>query len=72
MEPEKDNLIEGSLGQINRVKEMITEYKSLPKNAGTFAATMMQIDIDEAEKAISTGDTVQMIVSFKALNKYES
>ena len=69
MESEKDNLIEGLLKQIDRVNGLITEYRLIP--AGCFAATMMQKDIDKAKKAISTGDTVQMISSFKSLNQYE-
>lgn len=72
MESEKDNLIQGLLSNINRVKAMITEYKALPKNAGFLAARLMQADVDMAEKSIIEMDTVQMVISFKALNEYEN
>lgn len=72
MESEKDNLINGLLDQINRVKEMIKEYQSLPKNAGMLASKFMELDIKKAENAIAEMNTVQMIVSFKALNEYEN
>jgi len=69
---EVKNLIEGLLEEMDRVREMITEYKSLPKNAGLFAATMMEADIKKAEKAISEGETIQMMVLYNALKQYEN
>lgn len=66
------NLMEGLLSEIDRVREMITEYKSLPKNAGLFAATMMQLDIDKAREAIIEGDTIQMMVSYTKLTEHEN
>jgi arginine repressor len=66
------NLMEGLLTEIDRVKEMITEYKSLPKNAGMLAATMMSLDIDKARSAIAGMDTIQMMASYKKLREYEN
>lgn len=55
------NLIEGLINECNRVREIILEYKSLPNNAGLLAATLMEYDIKKAEKAISEGDTIEMM-----------
>jgi hypothetical protein len=71
MESEKDNLINGLLDQINRVKEMIPIYQALPKGAGMLASKFMEAEIKKAEKAISEGDTIQMIYSFNKLNEYK-
>ena len=67
---EEKNLIEGLQEEIQRVRDMIPGYESLPKNAGLFAITMMKSDITKAEKAISEGNTVDMIVLLKALKEY--
>ena len=72
MEKETKNLIEGLLDEMNRAREMITEYQSLPKNAGAFTCMMIQKDISRAEKAIVSGDTIQMIACYKVLKEYES
>lgn len=66
------NLMEGLLSEIDRVKEMITEYKSLPKNAGIVAALFMEVEVEKTEDAIAEMDTVQMIVSYKKLKEYEN
>jgi len=69
---EVKNLMEGLLEEMNRAREMITEYRSLPKNAGMFTSVMIQRDITRAEKAIASGDTIQMIASLKLLKEYEA
>lgn len=68
-----ENLIEGLQRQMNRVREIIKEYEHPALNgAGTLAATLMKLDIDKAEKAIATGDTIQMMVCYTTLESYES
>ena len=64
--------MEGILEQITRVTKISEEYKSLPKNAGMFAATCMDQDVAKAKKAIVEMDTVQMINIFKQLSTWES
>jgi len=51
---------------------MVTEYRSLPRNAGAFAATMMASDINSAQNAIANGDTIRMIKLLKKLREYEN
>lgn len=66
------NLMEGLLDEITRVSEMIIEYRSLPKEAGRWAASMMSLEVEEARKAIVNEDTVQMIYSLKRLKEFEN
>ena len=71
MTTQTENLLDGLLSEINRVEEIIKEYKAVPKNAGMLAASFMELDISKAKQAISNGDTIQMISSYKALKEYE-
>lgn len=66
------NLMEGLLQEIDRVKEMVAEYKSLPKNAGYLASVMMEQDIKNAQGSISEGDTVKMLRAFTVLQEYQN
>ncbi len=66
-----ENLTEGLQRQMNRVREIVKVYESLPKNAGMFAATMMKQSIVNSENAISIGDTIEMIACYKDLEGYE-
>jgi len=65
------NLIEGLQEQMNRVREIISEYDSLPNNAGALASGFMKISIKNAEKAIANGDTIAMLAAFEDLKTYE-
>ena len=63
------NLMEGLLEEMNRVRETIAEYKSLPKNAGMIGAALMEIDIKNAERAIVENDVVKMLIAYQNLKK---
>ena len=63
------NLIEGLLEQSNRVRDIIKIYDDTP-NGGT-AALMMRNSIARAEKAIETGDTIEMMLCFTDLEEYK-
>lgn len=65
------NLIKGLHSEMNRVREIIKEYDSLPNNAGAFASGMMKISINNAEKLMAIGDTIGMIRSLNDLKEYE-
>jgi len=67
---ESKNLIEGLQKEMNRVREMMVEYRSLPKGAGCFAASLMELNIKNAEEAISEGDAIKMIEALKSLKEY--
>ncbi len=66
-----ENLMEGLLSQMNRVRETIKEYEQLPGNVGMIGASLMKIDIQKAEKAIGSGDVVQMLQCYSALEQIE-
>ncbi len=50
---------------------MIAIYNERTDGNGSVAAINMKIDIQEAEKAISTGDVMEMLICFKKLKEYE-
>lgn len=65
-----ENLMDGLISEMNRVRELIKEYEHpMLKGAGFVAASFMKIDIQNAEKAISSGDVVQMLVCYDELKK---
>ncbi len=60
-------LTEGLLSQMNRVRDLITLYNRLPGGDGFITASHMKTDIQNAEEALSTGNVIQMLISFKTL-----
>jgi hypothetical protein len=65
------NLVEGLLEQMNRCRELAIQYDALPDNVGAFGAAMIKQDIENAEKAMSSGDTVEMLRCYEALKGCE-
>jgi hypothetical protein len=65
------NLIEGLHNEMDRVREIIKEYESLPKNAGAFASAMMKNSIKKAEHLIAIGDAIGMMGALNDLKSYE-
>jgi len=68
----EQNLMDGLLSEMNRVRELITEYKSLPNGAGMFGATIMKHQIEAAECSISSGDVVDMMLQYQKLKSFTS
>jgi hypothetical protein len=66
-----ENIMEGLLSEISRVRDIVTEYESLPSGAGMLAAAIMKSEIKQAEKAIATGDTIEMIYAYSKLKGNE-
>jgi len=50
---------------MNRCRDLIKIYDTIP--TGAFGAAMIKQDIVAAEKAMASGDTVQMLRYYKAL-----
>lgn len=66
-----ENLMDGLLSEMNRVRELIKEYEHpIMKGAGAFAAAFMKIDIQQAEKSISSGDVVEMLFCYEKLKSH--
>lgn len=67
------NLVDGLFEQMDRVRELITQYEDpLLNGAGKFAAAMMRAEIKAAEEAIKYTDTVKMIQLYQSLKEYKS
>ena len=63
------NMVEGTLAEIDRVREIIKLYKSLPNNAGFIGVSMMEVDIEMAEKALGSGDVVRIVQAYNRLKE---
>ena len=62
------NLIEGLQEELKRNRELVKHYEEIGP-AGIFGKTFIQRDIDLAEKAIATGDTVEMVRMYATLKE---
>lgn len=59
------NIIEGIQEETKRCRELIKIYGTI--QTGAFGAMMISQDIKRGEQAIASGDVVEMIVAYKAL-----
>ena len=60
-----ENLIEGLLEEIERNKELLEAYRSIP--LGEFGAMMIEKDIKDAEEGIQNNDITRMLRTYKTL-----
>lgn len=65
------NLIEGVLQEMNRVRELLPLYKSLPDGVGMFGASVIENNIKRAEHVIASGDVVEMLQVYHDLKECE-
>lgn len=68
-EQKTENLMDGLLKEMNRAREVKKMYDEIPQ--GIFGATVIQQSIMRAEKAISSGDLVQMLAAYSELKEIE-
>lgn len=67
-----ENLMDGLLSEMNRVREIIKEYEAPELNgAGFLAASMMKMDISKAERSISSENVIDMLLCYENLKEYE-
>lgn len=66
-----ENLMDGLFSEMNRVREIVKEYDSLPNNAGAFGSALMRLSIQNAENAIKDNDVIQMLVAYEKLKEHE-
>ena len=64
-----ENLIEGLQRELERNREILSIYESIPQ--GKFGALMIRQVIKRAESAIASDDVVQMIACYKELQETE-
>lgn len=65
----QDSLAEALPKAIKRSQELLEAYVDIGP-MGSFGAGFIRRDIDEAVKALASGDVVRMIGAFKALNEH--
>lgn len=56
--------------EIQRVSELLPLYDEIP--TGVFAATVMRMALQRAQKAIADGDLVGMIQAYEELKGFEA
>lgn len=64
------NLAEGLIQELNRNRELLSEYKAIGP-PGQFGATMIALDIKNAEKTQASGDVVEMLRCYESLKNNE-
>jgi len=64
------NLVEGILEQCNRVRALIPLYEMCGPG-GAVGVAMMRQSIAIAESALSSGDVIAMMASYKDLEDYK-
>jgi len=62
-----ENLMDATLRELNRNRELLEEYKKIPQ--GAFGAAMITQLIQRTEKAIDSGDTVELIICYGQLQE---
>ena len=66
---DKMNLIDGLNIELERAKELLELYESIP--AGVWGATIIRQTIDHAELSMQTGNTVEMVKAYQRLQNLE-
>lgn len=66
---ETQNLMDGLLKEMNRAREIKKMYDEIP--VGQFGAHFIQQSINRAERAISSGDVVEMLAAYSELKEIE-
>lgn len=59
------------LVELKRNRELLQVYRDLPDGAGTFGATMIEMDIDTAERALAENDVVKILTVYGKLKDNE-
>jgi len=70
-EEQPQNLMEGLLSEMNRVRGIIKIYEDIEGGAGRLAATLMGMSVRGAEQSISSGDVIKMLQAYEDLKGYE-
>ena len=64
------NLMDALLQELNRNRELLALYRSIPE--GAYGALIIERDITDGEKAIAGGDTVAMLRIYERLKENKS
>lgn len=61
--------MDGLLKEVNRAREVKKMYDEIPE--GRFGSILIQQSITRAEKSISSGDVVEMLITYNELKEIE-
>lgn len=59
------------LVELKRNRELLKVYQDLPDGAGAFGATMIEMDIDTAERALAENDVMKILTAYEKLKGNE-
>ena len=59
------------LVELKRNRDLLDVYKGLPDGVGMFGATMINADIDFAEKALAENDVIAILQAYEKLKGNE-
>ena len=62
------NLAEALPKETERVREVLGYYKEIG-SAGAFGAAMIELSLKRADKAMASGDVVEMLAAYKDLQE---
>lgn len=65
------NLQEGMIAELNRARELEKIYQGLPLQSGFFGLAVIRTAIQRGEKALGSGDVVEMASSYAELKELE-
>jgi len=65
------NLIEGVQKEQARCRELLKEYEALPTETGWFGVRVIKESLQRADKAIASGDVVEMVRAYEDLKNRE-
>lgn len=63
-----ETLADGLLEELKRNRELLIQYRSIGPN-GMFGATMIEQDIQKAERAVVEGDIVAMLRLYETMKE---
>ena len=63
------NLIEGIQEEQTRCRDLLVLYKAIP--TGGFGAAVIELALKNSNKAIASGDAVEMLMAYNELKKIE-
>ena len=65
------NLIEGIQKEQTRCRELLKQYEAIPIRSGFFGIVGIGASVERADKAIASGDVVEMRKAYDGLKKIE-
>ena len=65
------NLIEGIQKEQTRCRELLKQYEVIPIESGFFGIAVIGASVERADKAVASGDVVEMLAAYEDLKSIE-